>query len=93
MGKWLHRGLSAGFFCAYAAIAPGGYLSCVFHSAFWWGLTVFGLLLVWFAEWLDDRYGPVSNASHAMHVRIIGWTFLAGPAVWDLTAWALFESA
>lgn len=89
MGKWIHRAAALAIVVPYVLIAPGGRYFWCMGSPVWWFLEVMGLLLVLFAEWLDDHFGDERGASYVGIVRFLGWVGLLTPPVWDLMVWTL----
>jgi hypothetical protein len=53
-------------------------------------LAVFGLLLIWFRDWITDRFGPTTATlgtvptGYASFVAVIGWTLFLAPGLWWL---------
>ena len=90
MSKWIQRGGCLAFALAYFVIAPGSY---GLPATVWWFAMVFGVAVIWGAEFLDGYLGPSGSDSYVGIVKIVGWSALVGPAVWDLMVWALFATA
>ena len=91
MGKWIHRGVALAVFAAYVLVAPGGRYFLCFGPFVWWFMVCFGLLMLLFAEPLDEYLGSTSGASYVPIVRLLGWVFLGAPLVWDLMMWAMYS--
>ena len=91
MAKWIHRGVALAVFIPYVLIAPGGRYFWCLGPAVWWFMVCFGLFMLLFAEPLDDHLGSTTGASYVPIVRLLGWTVLGAPLVWDLIVWGMMR--
>jgi len=87
MSKWIHRAAALAVLGLYVLVGPGPRTFVFGGWAGWWFLTVFGLVVIWLADWLDENFGPSSSASFVPIVLLMGWAFLIIPIAWSLYVW------